>query len=177
MQQPALQQFLLEMRAECTNLGTICTSVTSYGSHRMFKLHVWVDWSVHPLVSAITMGFTDDCLLMTGTPSTRKWHVVPESKLAHCTLGVNSILEFSFRCIYSCLDNVCSTLYLVWYILFVWKMGLVVMVCNGNANTLIVCQCSVGLDMRNAALLSSFPLHLPLSSSTNTVHCLLHSST
>ena len=53
---PESVNFLVDMRDEWEIPGTICASITVFGSHRMSKLHVCVDCIIFPLRSVIFNG-------------------------------------------------------------------------------------------------------------------------
>ena len=80
---PESVNFLVDMRYEWERTGTICASVTVFGSHGMSKLYVCVDCIIFPLGSVIFNG--DDVIfwLTTGAPCTIKCPVAPESEMAY----------------------------------------------------------------------------------------------
>ena len=53
---PESINFLVGMRDELERPGTICASVTVFGSHGMSKLHVCVDCIIFPLGVLFSMG-------------------------------------------------------------------------------------------------------------------------
>ena len=74
---------LVDKRDEWERPSAICASVTVFGSHRMSKLHVYVDCINFPSGSVIFNGDNDNFLLTTGAPCTRKCPVAPESEMAY----------------------------------------------------------------------------------------------
>ena len=79
---PESVNFLVDMRDEWESPGTICASVTVFGSHGMSKIHMYVDCIIFPLGSVIFNGYDVNFLLTTGAPCTRKFPVAPESDMA-----------------------------------------------------------------------------------------------
>ena len=75
--------FLVDMRDEWERPGTICASVPVFGSHRMSKLHLCVDYIIFPLGSVIFNGYDVNFLLTTGAPCTRKCPVAPEYEMEY----------------------------------------------------------------------------------------------
>ena len=80
---PASQNFLVEINDACANPGTICASVTWFGSHGISRLHVCVDVMFLPFGIVMLIGLLDTCKFVTGAPSTRKWPVAPESEISY----------------------------------------------------------------------------------------------
>ena len=80
---PESVNFLVDMRDEWERPGTICDSVTVFGSHRISKLHVCVDCIIFPLGSVISNEDDVKFLLTKGAPCTRKCPVAPESGMAY----------------------------------------------------------------------------------------------
>ena len=80
---PESVSFLVDMRDARERPGTVCASVTVFGSHRMSKLHVCVDCIIFPLRSVIFNGDAVNVLLTTGAPCTRECPVSPESEMAY----------------------------------------------------------------------------------------------
>ena len=80
---PEFVNFLVDMRDEWERPGTICASVTVFGSHGMSKLHVCVNCIIFPLGSVIFNGEAVNFLLTTGDPCTIKCPVAPESDMAY----------------------------------------------------------------------------------------------
>ena len=80
---PESVNFLVDMRYEWESPGTICASVTVFGSHGMSKLHVCVDCIIFTLGSVIFNGDGINFLLNTGAPCTRKCPVAPESEMEY----------------------------------------------------------------------------------------------
>ena len=63
----------------------MCASVIMLGSHGISILHVCIDFIVFPFGKVTLIGNFAGRLFTTGTPSTRKCTVAPESEKAHCT--------------------------------------------------------------------------------------------
>ena len=63
----------------------MCASVIAVGNHGMSKLQVWVDLMVLLLGKVMVIGLLAGRLLVTGTFSTKKWPVAPESEMACLT--------------------------------------------------------------------------------------------
>ena len=80
---PRVCKFFVDMRDEWERPGTICASVTIFGSHRMSKLHVCVDCIIFPLGSVIFNVDDVNFLLTTGAPCTRNFPVAPESEMEY----------------------------------------------------------------------------------------------
>ena len=80
---PASQKFLVEINEACANPGTICASVTWFGSYGMSKSYVCVDVILLSFGIVTLIGLSSTCKFVTGAPSTRKWPVAPESEMAY----------------------------------------------------------------------------------------------
>ena len=74
---------LVDKRDEWERPSAICASVTVFGSHRMSKLHLFVDCIIFPLGSVILNGDDVNFLLTIGAPCNRKCSVAPESDMAY----------------------------------------------------------------------------------------------
>ena len=79
---PDSVNFLVDTRYEWERPGTICASVTVFGSHRMSKLYVCVDCIIFPLGSVIFNDNYINFLLNTGDPCTIKCPVASEYEMA-----------------------------------------------------------------------------------------------
>ena len=91
----ASQIFLVDINDACANPGTICASVTWFGSHGISRLHVCVDVMFLTFVIVMMIGLSATCKFLTGAPSTRKWHVAPESEIAYLVVILSlSVLGF-----------------------------------------------------------------------------------
>ena len=77
--------YLVDMGDEWERPGTICASVTVFGSHGMSKLHVCVDCIIFPLGDVIFNGDDVNFLLTTGAPCNRKCTVAPEFEMTYWT--------------------------------------------------------------------------------------------
>ena len=80
---PASQNFLVDINDACANPGTICASVTWFGSHGVSRLQVCVDVMFLPFGIVMLIGLSVTCKFVTGAPSTRKRPVVPESEISY----------------------------------------------------------------------------------------------
>ena len=81
----AFQNFRVEIRDECSNIGTMCALVIMLVSHGISILHVYVYFTVLPFGKEIFIGKLSGRFLTTGAPSIRKFSVATESEKSHCT--------------------------------------------------------------------------------------------
>ena len=94
---PASQNFLVDINDACDNPGTICASVTWFGSHGMSRLHVCLDVMFLPFGIVMMIGLSATCKFVTGAPSTRKWPMAPESEIAYLVVILSlSVLGLFF---------------------------------------------------------------------------------
>ena len=83
----------------CANPGTICASVTWFGSHGMSRLNVCNDVMLLPFGIVMMIGLSANCKFVTGAPSTRKLPVAPESDMAYSIAILSlSVLSIFLPC-------------------------------------------------------------------------------
>jgi hypothetical protein len=75
--QPTSQIYFVGMSEECSKRRTMWDSIISCGSHRMSKLHVWVDQMRLQSGKLIAIGYTAILMLTASEPFMRKCKEAP----------------------------------------------------------------------------------------------------
>ena len=93
------QNFLVEINDVCANPGTMCASVTWFGSHGVYKIHVCVDVMLLKFGMVMLIGLSATCKFVTGATSNRKWPLAPESEMSYSIAVLSlSVLGFFVPC-------------------------------------------------------------------------------
>ena len=90
------------MSDECSNPGTLLASIISCGSHRMSRLHVWVDQIMLPSGNLIAIGYSVILILTAGEPFIRKCEEAHESESSSLTIWMRCFVLNIFAALADC---------------------------------------------------------------------------